>query len=152
MDGDARVARNALAPLVVLSLGLALAGCVGAPAPDAIAQCPMPPDANLTSALPALEGPGGSAGRGATLFERECVKCHSRQLAARGSRFFMAYPRLDCPDYLALASDSYLRLVIAEGGPAVGRDEAMQPFGQVLGAQGLADVLAYLRGLPTGAP
>lgn len=145
------MARNALAPLVVLSLGLALAGCAGAPAPDAIAQCPMPPDAGLTSALPALEGPTGSAGRGATLFERECVKCHSRKLAARGSRLFRAYPRLDCPDYLALASDSYLRLVIAEGGPAVGRDEAMRPFGDVLGEQGLVDMLVYLRGLPAGA-
>jgi mono/diheme cytochrome c family protein len=131
-----------------LALAWALAGCATAPDPDAIASCPTAPDPGVLAALPELGAAGGDPERGAALFARECAKCHSRKLVGRSSRLFHGYPRLDCRDYLAQASDAYLLTVVGEGGAAVGRDEAMKPFREQLGGSGLADVIAHLRSLP----
>jgi mono/diheme cytochrome c family protein len=137
--------------LAVVSLGCALVGCAGPTDPDAIAPCPPPPDAAVLAALPAGETAVGDAGRGAEIFERECAKCHSRRLVARSSRLFHDYPRLDCPDSLARVPDAYLYRAIADGGLAIGRDEAMKPFRELLGDAGIADVIAHLRSARDGA-
>jgi mono/diheme cytochrome c family protein len=136
--------------VTALALALGTAGCAAAPDPDAIARCPTPPDPAVLAALPERRADDGDPERGAALFARECAKCHSRKLVERSSRLFLGYPRLDCPAYLDLAGDAYLLRAIGEGGPAVGRDEAMKPFRELLGEPGLADVIAHLRRLPRG--
>jgi mono/diheme cytochrome c family protein len=142
------VERRQVAP--TFALAWALAGCATAPDPDAIASCPTEPDPGALTALADVQTTRGDPARGAALFARECAKCHSRHLVGRGSRLFHGYPRLDCRDYLERASDAYLLAVVGEGGPAVGRDEAMKPFRELLGDRGLADVIAHLRTLPHG--
>lgn len=137
-------------PALRLLVACGLAACAGAPA-DGIARCPAPPDPAVLASLEPVTRSGGNAVNGEIVFERECTRCHSHSLAGRGSRFFHDYPRLDCREYLEQASDAYLLRVIADGGPAAGRDEAMKPFRDVLGDRGLADVIAYLRG-PGAAP
>lgn len=129
----------------ILAFAAALAGCGPPPDPDALARCPSPPEASVLASLPGVTARVGDPARGEALFARECAKCHSRRLVDRGSRLFRDYPRLDCRDYLLHASPAYLSTAIAEGGPAVGRDEAMKPFAELLGAAGVADVVAYLR-------
>jgi cytochrome c553 len=131
--------------VATLALVWASAGCAAAPDPEAIARCPSDPDPGILAALPVGAVAVGDPDRGAALFARECAKCHSRALAGRSSRFFRAYPRLDC---LARASDAYLVRAVGDGGPAVGRDDAMKPFREPLGDAGLADVIAHLRSLP----
>ena len=122
-------------------------GCGGTPE-TGTAVCPPPPDPRVIASIPSEPVTSGSATRGAALFERECTRCHSPQLAARGSRFFRDYPRLDCADYLAQASDPYLFLAISAGGPAIGRGELMKPFSEMLSEQEIADLVAYLESLP----
>ena len=125
---------------------LLLAACGGTPE-TGIARCPTPPDAAVLAALPG-DVAGGDAESGAALFARECTRCHAPDVAARDSRFFADYPRLDCDDYLAGVSDRYLATAIADGGVAIGRDELMKPFAPLLSEQEIADLVAYLRVRP----
>ncbi len=120
--------------------------CAGNPAPGQLAACP-------TGVRPTLEPPQldpnplgrGAVTRGAELFALECAKCHSRLVAARGSRLFRGYPRLDCPEFFESVTDGYLRAVIAKGGEAVGLDAAMKPFAEKLGSGAVTNLVAYLR-------
>jgi len=121
----------------------AIAGCGGTPE-TGIARCPTTPDAQVLAAL-AGTAPAGNATLGAELFARECTRCHAPDVAARDSRFFRDYPRLDCADYLAGVSDRYLFTAIAEGGLAIGREELMKPFAEHLDEQEIADLVTFLR-------
>ncbi len=123
---------------------VAVLGCGSTP-DTGVAICPRAPEQELLSGARAEPPPAGDATRGAALFERDCSRCHSVDLSARGSRFFRAYPRLDCADYLAQVSDRYLFGAISEGGLAVGRNELMKPFAELLTEQEIADLIAFLR-------
>lgn len=123
---------------------LLLLACAGPP-PDEIASCPAGPGPEVRVAeVPRLPA-AGVAARGAPLFEAECARCHAPRVAERDSRLFRGYPRLDCATYLERASDAYLTTVISAGGPAVGLDAAMKPFGERLSPVEIADLVAYLR-------
>ncbi len=123
---------------------VAALGCGSTPE-TGVAACPRAPQPERLSSLRSELPPVGDATRGAALFERECSRCHSVDLSARGSRFFRAYPRLDCADYLAQVTDRYLFVAISEGGLAVGRNELMKPFSELLTEQEIADLVAFLR-------
>ena len=123
---------------------VAVLGCGSTPE-TGVAVCPRAPEQELLSSVRPEPPPAGDASRGAALFERECSRCHSVDLSARGSRFFRAYPRLDCADYLAQVTDRYLFIAISEGGLAVGRNELMKPFSELLTEQEIADLVAFLR-------
>ncbi len=123
---------------------VAVLGCGSTP-DTGVATCPRAPEQELLSSVRPEPPPAGDASRGAALFERECSRCHSVDLSARGSRFFRGYPRLDCADYLAQVSDRYLFVAISEGGLAVGRNELMKPFAELLTEQEIADLVAFLR-------
>lgn len=119
--------------------------CAGTPAPDAIASCPS--ELGTHADLEPSAEPIGEPARGAPLFAAECAKCHSRHIIDRSSSLFRGYPRLDCASYHANVTDGYLHRVISEGGPAVGLDSVMKPFGEQLSDQQIADLVAYLRSL-----
>ncbi len=131
-------------PRCFFTMLVAVLGCGSTPE-TGVAACPRAPEPQLLSTLPSEPPPAGDAIRGSALFERECSRCHSVDLSARGSRFFRAYPRLDCTDYLAQVTDRYLFIAISEGGLAVGRNELMKPFSELLTEQEIADLVAFLR-------
>lgn len=129
--------------LCILAVGTALLACAGDPAPGQLAACPTGPRAAIQ---PASDPPGtGDADRGATLFARECARCHSRLVEGRSSRLFYDYPRLDCGEFQGRVTDGYLRTVIARGGEAVGLESLMKPFEGKLDAGQIDDLVAYLR-------
>ncbi len=117
----------------------------GGPPPDQLASCPSIPTWRSPDSAAITQLLGGESDRGAALFQRECSKCHAPRLIDRGSRLFWGYPRLNCRPYLARVSDAYLATVIYSGGPAVGLDSAMKPFGGQLSPSEISDVIAYLR-------
>lgn len=127
------------APLLAL---LAL-GCLGPSSGPAI--CPESPAPQEHSAPAGLVP--GDAGRGASLFAANCARCHSPDIADRESRVFRRYPRLDCSEWLAGASDAYLYRIIAGGGVPFGKEERMKPFADQLSAAEISDLVAYLRSL-----
>lgn len=133
---------------LLAGLAALAAGCAGDAPASGPASCPSAPDPAALAATAETEVAPGDAARGAALFQRECVRCHSAELAERGSRFFRAYPRLDCDAYLAAATPGYLHTTIAKGGEAVGRDPAMKPFEEALSAREIADLVAFLRAGP----
>ncbi len=122
----------------------ALVGCAGAPE-TGIASCPPDPDPVMLEKAAGVAVRSGDIAQGRVLFERECTRCHSKELSLRGSRFFREYPRLDCDDYLARATPSYLYTAIAEGGVAIGRDELMKPFSPLLSDEEIASLVAFLK-------
>lgn len=132
--------------LFVICLLVCTLACAGSLEPGQLAACPAGNRPNLeppsVAADPLVKG---AVARGAELFARECAKCHSRLVAARGSRLFRGYPRLDCPEFVEGVTDGYLHAVIAKGGPAFGLDAAMKPFEEGLGSDAVADLVAYLR-------
>ncbi len=126
-------------------------GCLG-PGENELARCPTGPTLDAVVIGGLVPNGLGDAAKGAALFDAECTKCHSPRVVDRSSRLFRGYPRLDCPDYLAGATDGYLATVIHSGGLAVGLDPAMKPFSDKLNTEDMADLLAYLRApQPAGA-
>ena len=49
--------------------------------------------------------------------------------------------------YMSSRSDENLAKVITEGGPSLGLNEAMPPFGSILSKQEILDIVGYLRQL-----
>ncbi len=135
-----RTSMGSLALAIFLSLSC---GC--ALAPNELASCPTIRDWSPANSAGTAQLPVGEPDRGATVFERECSNCHAPRPTDRGSFLFGDYPRLDCPPYMARVSDAYLATVISSGGPAVGLDSAMKPFGGQLSPSEISDVIAYLR-------
>jgi cytochrome c oxidase cbb3-type subunit III len=81
----------------------------------------------------------GSAARGAALYEFNCADCHGAD--GQGGD----YISIANPEFLATASDSFLRHVIEQGRNGT----AMTRFGDKLTAQGTDDIIALLRSWQT---
>jgi cytochrome c oxidase cbb3-type subunit 3/ubiquinol-cytochrome c reductase cytochrome c subunit len=73
--------------------------------------------------------------RGATLYNRECLKCHG-PTGVEGPN-----ARLGNPGFLANASNGFLRLAIRNGRAGT----TMAAFGSKLGAEGVEDLVALIR-------
>lgn len=78
----------------------------------------------------------GDATRGKEAFTRECERCHGPSAPN---------VRILAPQFLAHASNGFLRHALRTGRPPT----PMQSYATSLGDQGIEDVLAYLRSLPT---
>lgn len=83
---------------------------------------------------------GGDAARGQATFAKECARCHGAQ--GTGG----PYVNIGNPDFLATAGNGYIRYAI-RGGRA---GTPMPAFADVLGAQGVEDVLTWMRTWRTG--
>jgi cytochrome c oxidase cbb3-type subunit 3/ubiquinol-cytochrome c reductase cytochrome c subunit len=93
--------------------------------------------------VPLDEGPvKGDAARGAQVYQSECVVCHGAR--GRGG------PNIHLGDaeLLASASNGFLRFAILKGRSGT----RMPPFEQKLGAQGVEDVVSFLRSLERALP
>jgi cytochrome c oxidase cbb3-type subunit 3 len=79
----------------------------------------------------------GDATRGAPIYARECQKCHG------DPSMRMTAVHLANPQFLAIASDPFLRYAIATGRPGT----QMVAFATKLSAQDIDDVVAFVRGM-----
>lgn len=77
----------------------------------------------------------GSAQRGAAIYARECQKCHG-DATTRVNAVHLANPQ-----FLAAASDAFIRHAIAAGRPGT----PMEAFGGRLSPQDIDDVVAFVR-------
>ncbi len=84
----------------------------------------------------------GDATRGAAIYARECQKCHGDQ-QTRGNTVHLANPQ-----FLAVASDAFIRYAIVAGRPGT----PMESFAKKLDAQSTDDVVAYVRSLGISKP
>ncbi|MEO8698859.1 MAG: c-type cytochrome [Kofleriaceae bacterium] len=90
----------------------------------------------------ALAGVGrGDATRGAPLYAEYCKLCHG-DTVTRGEG-----PHLANVQFQKLATDAFIRYGIEQGRPGT----KMPPFGPVMNAQQMDDVVAYVRLLGSGA-
>ena len=84
----------------------------------------------------------GVADRGALQRELRCAECHGAQ--GEGGTF----QSVANPEFLATASDGFLRYAIEHGRPGT----PMVPYGGVLTAQAIGDIVVLLRSWQTEAP
>jgi cytochrome c oxidase cbb3-type subunit 3 len=84
----------------------------------------------------------GDAARGAPLYQERCASCHG----ARGGGG--SGPRVGNADFLASASNGYLRYAIAHGRP----ETKMPPFASTLPPPDIDAVVATLRGFAPPSP
>ncbi len=78
----------------------------------------------------------GDPARGAPIYARDCAKCHGEK-NLRATAVHLANPQ-----FLASASDAFLRYAIANGRPGT----PMLSFVMTLEAEEIDDVVAYIRG------
>ena len=129
---------------VIGALCVALA-CAGPP-PGELAPCPPAPEAALVDSLGAtVRVDAGDPERGEAVFGRLCARCHASEAAARESRLFRSYPRLDCASYVSQTSPGYLYTAIAEGGAAIGKRDLMKPFAAELTDGEIVDLVEYIQ-------
>lgn len=81
----------------------------------------------------------GEAGRGAPIYQFRCAQCHG---ATGESGLFMS---LNNPEFLANATDAYLRYSIAKGRQGT----TMPPFENELTSQGIDDLVTLIRSWET---
>jgi mono/diheme cytochrome c family protein len=127
---------TALAFLLFLSLG------AHAQIGDAYAQVVT------TTARPLLarNGPDAIAFRGSLVFFNYCATCHGPNADGNGRAARLYDPR---PANLR-ASDkdvAYMKVIVRNGGKALGRSEYMPPWGEELTDEQIDDVTAYLQSI-----
>ena len=96
--------------------------------------------------LMARDGPDAAEFRGSLVFLNYCVTCHGPNADGNGRAAKLYNPR---PANLR-ASDknlAYMRLIVRNGGKAMGRSEFMPPWGQELTDEQIADVTTYLQSI-----
>jgi cytochrome c oxidase cbb3-type subunit 3 len=84
----------------------------------------------------------GAVGRGQNVYMTQCASCHG-WTSQRGSAVHLFNPQ-----FLASASDSFLRYAIQKGRPGT----KMEPWTGKLTEQQMDDVLAYVRSMATSVP
>jgi cbb3-type cytochrome c oxidase subunit III len=90
----------------------------------------------FSASFPALAG-DGKVELGKTTFNTFCVACHQPEGVGKPG----VAPSLTSPEFLASASDDFLRTTISNGRPGT----AMVAWKPVLGEQKIDAVIAYLR-------
>ncbi|MCA9190831.1 MAG: cytochrome c [Planctomycetales bacterium] len=96
------------------------------------------PTTNLSDKLPAAE-----------IFRLHCSECHGDGSGNGHVAATLKVPPRNLKDakWQSIATDSRLRLVIKNGGPAVGLNLAMPAFSEKLNARQIEDLVEYIRGL-----
>lgn len=121
--------------LAVLLVGMCLASATAPGAPVTPGEC-TPPDQVR-----------GDAGRGAALHLRHCAGCHGvdgNPEGMQGALQVQPGNQAD-PAYMASLSDGDLFRIICLGGSGTGRSEVMPPWGDLLSAQDIIDLVAQVR-------
>ena len=95
---------------------------------------------------------GTSAGTAGENYRHYCIQCHGTLANGRGVNNTVGALAVSPRDHtnakeMSKLSDRDLRLAIARGGDAVSKSELMPPWGGVLTAGEIDDLVAYLRNL-----
>ncbi|MGI9491507.1 MAG: c-type cytochrome [Geminicoccaceae bacterium] len=91
----------------------------------------------------------GDAKTGAKLYKRYCRGCHGADGRGGAHTFMPHIGALTKKGHIELLPDSYLYLVIAEGGEAVGKNAYMPAWNVKLSDQEIKDIIAHIRAMPT---
>jgi len=87
-----------------------------------------------------------SAKMGATLFKSNCVACHGAGGKGDGPSGRLL-PTRPANLTLSKAPDEYLKLIISEGGDAMGRSASMPPWGSTLTSTGIESLILHINTL-----
>lgn len=93
---------------------------------------------------------GQDAGAGKEIYEQYCALCHGPQGKGDGSLSANLNPKpRNHTDgaYMNALTDAHLLNVITDGGAAVGLAPIMPPWKDILSAQQIQDVVAFVRAL-----
>ena len=91
----------------------------------------------------------GDVKTGAKLYKRYCQGCHGDDGRGGAHTFMPHIENLTKKGYIELLPDSYLFLVIADGGEAVGKSAYMPAWKVKLGDKDIKDIIAHIRAMPT---
>jgi mono/diheme cytochrome c family protein len=91
----------------------------------------------------------GDSKTGAKLYKRYCRGCHGADGRGGAHTFMPHIGALTKKGHIELLPDSYLYLVIAEGGEAVGMNAYMPAWNVKLSDQEIKDIIAHIRAMPT---
>lgn len=92
----------------------------------------------------------GDASKGKDTYVQYCASCHGNTGKGDGPAAAAMKPKprdLTNKDYMATLEEKYLVDVITKGGAAVGKSALMPPWGAVLKAGDIDNVIAYIRAL-----
>ena len=87
--------------------------------------------------------------RGGKLFKRYCAGCHGADGRGGAHTFMPHIENLTKQGYVENLPDEYLVQVITEGGVAVNKSSYMPAWGTTLTPEQIADLVAYIRRLPS---
>lgn len=107
------------------------------------------PVLGLLAAAP-VTASAGDASAGEARYRQMCASCHGPAGKGDGPAAAALRPRpadFTRPEWQASVDDDYLRKIIREGGPSVGKSPLMTPFGRAINDRQLEDIIAYLRSL-----
>ncbi len=93
---------------------------------------------------------GQDATKGKAAFEQYCASCHGPGGKGDGPAGGALNPKpkdLSNKAYVSSLKDDYLKKLIKEGGPAVGKSPLMPPMGSALKDDDVSNVIAYVRWL-----
>lgn len=92
----------------------------------------------------------GDASKGKSTYAQYCASCHGNTGKGDGPAAATLKPKprdLSDKDYIATLTDEYLMEVITKGGSAVGKSALMPPWGGVLKAADVDNIIAFIRTL-----
>lgn len=87
-----------------------------------------------------------SAKKGTALFKTNCVACHGAEGKGDGAAG-RALPTRPANLALSKAPNEYLKLIIAEGGDAMGRSAAMPAWGTALSTSDIDSIILHINTL-----
>lgn len=103
----------------------------------------------ITDVIAYLKVIGDDTSRGEVVFKTNCILCHGINGTGNGRAAHLFDPR---PADLTRSdkNNDYKRLIITNGGEAMGRSPAMPAWGDQLSPQEIGDTVSYLRTLLVG--
>ena len=89
----------------------------------------------------------GNAEHGATIHLKRCAECHGPDGKAEVLAMHLEVPPKDQSDaeYMKILPDAFIYIAICKGGEAVGRNNMMPAWGDVLTDQDIKDLIAHIR-------
>ncbi len=92
----------------------------------------------------------GDPAKGKASYDQMCASCHGAAGKGDGAAAAALNPKpkdLSDKKYVSGLKDDYIKKIIKEGGPAVGKSPLMPPMGGSLKDADVENVMAYVRSL-----
>lgn len=92
----------------------------------------------------------GDPAKGKASYDQMCASCHGPAGKGDGAAAAALNPKpkdLSDKKYVGGLKDDYMKKIIKEGGPAVGKSPLMPPLGSALKDDDIENVTAYVRSL-----